>query len=255
MRVRVPPSVFRYMLTFGLIGKLLKHSFSKSYFTQKFQSLNLSYSYELFELENLNEISDLLKKPDLKGLNVTIPYKTAILNYVDDLSPEVKTIGAANVLVKRNNQWIAYNTDVIGFEKSLKEFISDFSNMKAIVLGNGGASKAVVYVLQKLLIPYIVIARKPQNNNELQWSYFPYYAKEFLLWINTTPVGMYPHTEQILAIDFSLATAQHFLYDLIYNPEITSFLQNGSCYGAKTLNGLNMLYYQADAAWDIWQSH
>lgn len=238
---------------FGLIGKSLKHSFSKSYFTKKFNTLNLPFQYNLFELENLQNLPTLLKQPNLKGLNVTIPYKTEILKYVDKLSPEVEKIGAANVLSKENQEWVAYNTDVMGFEKSFIDFVSNFKNLKAIVIGNGGAAKAVIFVLEKLLIPYIVIARNPRKINEIPFEKFSDFAEEYKIWINTTPVGMYPNSHEVLNIDFSLASSDHYLFDLIYNPEKTSFMLAGEKYGAKTQNGLEMLHLQADAAWDIWK--
>lgn len=238
---------------FGLIGKSLKHSFSKSYFTQKFRLLNLPFSYNLYELENLQQVQCLLQSPHLSGLNVTIPYKSEILNYVDKLSPEVQMIGAANVLAKEQHIWVAYNTDTIGFEKSLLNFIPQSIELKAIILGNGGASKAVQYVLNKLSIPYVVMARNPKNSNELPFDQFSHYAESYSIWINTTNVGMYPNTHEILNIDFALASPNHYLLDLIYNPEETTFLKEGKKYGAKTKNGLEMLHLQADAAWDIWK--
>lgn len=239
---------------FGLVGKSLKHSFSKAYFEKKFQVLSLPYIYELFELSDISDIRSLLTNPLVVGLNVTIPYKAQVLKYVKCFSSEVEQIQAANVLVKEKQGWKAYNTDVIGFEQSLIRFIDKSSNIKALVLGNGGASKAVIYVLKKMQIPYIVLARNPQNSNELSIKDFTNYASNYKLWINTTPVGMYPEIENRLEIDFSLATPNHYLYDLIYNPEKTSFILEGEKYGAQTKNGLEMLYLQAEAAWDLWKS-
>ncbi len=238
---------------FGLIGKSLKHSFSQNYFTHKFTSLNLPFSYHLYELENLESIHELLNRANLKGLNVTIPYKTDVLRYVNKVSPEVQQIGAANVLCRENNLWVAYNTDTIGFQKSLFRFLPQQKSFQAIVLGNGGASKAVTYVLEEMNIPYVVIARTPQNSQQIPIEQFADYAKDYKLWINTTPIGMYPHFDEVLNIDFSLASASHYLFDLIYNPEETSFMLEGKKYGAKTQNGLEMLHLQADAAWEIWQ--
>lgn len=253
MRVRVPPSVFFKAMHFGLIGKSLKHSFSKDYFIQKFHFFNLPFHYHLYELQSLEEVVHLLNQPNFKGLNVTIPFKSDILKYADKLSPEVEKIGAANVLAKEGHIWVAYNTDTIGFEKSLLSFIPELKHLNAVVLGNGGASKAITYVLEKLLIPYVIIARNPQTINQFPLNKFSNFAKEYKLWINTTPVGMYPNSHEILNIDFSLSSSEHYLYDLIYNPEETTFLKEGKKHGTKTKNGLEMLYLQADAAWNIWE--
>ncbi len=240
-------------MNFGLIGKSLKHSFSKNYFSNKFHSLNQPFEYNLYEFENLDNVKDLLNESNHKGLNITIPFKSEILKYADKLSPEVEKIGAANVFAKENDVWVAYNTDTTGFEKSLLNFIPNPFNIQAIVLGNGGASKAIVYVLEKLNIPYLIIARNPRNINEYPFHQFSEFAKDYKLWVNTTPIGMYPNSHEILNIDFSLASPEHYLFDLVYNPEKTSFMLAGEKYGAKTQNGLEMLYLQADAAWEIWK--
>jgi len=241
-------------MKFGLIGKSLKHSFSKNYFDSKFSTLNLNHSYHLFELISIDQISSLLLDDELVGLNVTVPYKSEVLEYVDELSPEVKTIGAANVLVKNQNQWIAHNTDVIGFEKSIFHFIPNLTNQKVLVIGNGGSAKAVTFILKKHNIMHVIIARNPKNSSEIPFSQFSQWACDCKVWINTTPVGMYPNDHESLDIDFDLLSENHYLYDLIYNPEVTNFLKEGIKRGAKIRNGLEMLYLQAEGAWEIWSS-
>jgi shikimate dehydrogenase len=241
-------------MKFGLIGKSLKHSFSKNYFHNKFNQLQLSHSYDLFELNQISDVKFLLENDEVFGLNVTVPYKTEILSYVDVQSKEVQEIGAANVLCKQNGQWHAYNTDVIGFENSFLGFVNEIKEQRAIVIGNGGAAKAVIYVLKKLKIPFVTIARPPQNSNEIPLHDFALYGKTYKIWINTTPVGMYPDVDATLPIDYSCISSEHYLYDLIYNPELTTFLNEGRKYGAKIKNGLEMLYLQAEATWGIWST-
>jgi shikimate dehydrogenase len=245
--------------TYGLLGKKLSHSFSKKYFSEKFKTLSIEDSeYLNFEI---NEI-DLIKKivsdyPNLKGLNVTIPYKESVINWLDELSEEVKIIGAVNTIkVERvNNKPFlkGYNTDAYGFAQSIKPFL-DYNHQRVLILGNGGAAKAVKYVLNNLGIDYIVVSRNPDmTKNELAYSDLNEYAiSQYKFIINTTPLGMYPNENDFPNIPYSGISNLHLCVDLIYNPEKTIFLQKSEIQGAKILNGLTMLIMQAEKAWKIW---
>lgn len=238
---------------FGLIGKSLKHSFSKDYFTDKFHRLGLPYTYDLFEIQAIDEIKALLELPNLIGLNVTVPYKEAVLAYVDEYSEEVSSIRAANVLCREGDLWKAYNTDAVGFEQSLFSWLGLDFRGKGMVIGNGGASKAVQWVLKKHQIPFYVLVRTMRQVHEIAWEYAAAVAKDCNLWINTTPIGMYPNISEGLDLPYHLLTPHHYVYDLIYNPSETSFMSAAQKMGAKAKNGLDMLYKQADAAWNLWQ--
>ena len=235
---------------FGLIGFSLEHSFSPQYFHSKFNELGLQdYDYRLFPLESIEEFKDL-NTENLKGLNVTIPYKQSIIKYLDDIEAEALEVGAVNTIQIKNGRCIGYNTDVYGFEQSLSSFLLDeISNVNALILGSGGASKAVSYVLQKLKMPYTIISRSSEwNYDRLRGETLESYR----LIINTTPLGMSPYLNQMPQIDYSQIGTSHFLYDLIYNPEKTLFLEQGLKHGARIKNGLEMLKLQADKSWEIW---
>ena len=238
---------------YGLIGKKLGHSFSKSYFTEKFKKLNLDFQYNLFEL-NESEIKDFLNKTLAVGLNVTVPYKTEVLKYVQIQSEEVKIIGATNVLKKTKEGWKAFNSDIIGFEQSLLEFLGEKNIKNAIVLGTGGAAKAAKFVLEKLNIQTIFVSSSNQENSITYENLFELDLNDFPLIINTTPSGMFPEIELFPKFPFDKITNDHFVYDMIYNPIETEFLKRSKLQGAKIINGLKMLEYQADAAWQIWNS-
>ncbi|MDR2121548.1 MAG: shikimate dehydrogenase [Flavobacteriaceae bacterium] len=236
-------------MNFGLVGKNISYSFSQKYFTQKFISLGLSnYSYEVFDIQNTNELPDLFKLPNLAGFNVTIPYKQDIMGLLDELSPEAEKIGAVNTVKIHNGKKKGFNTDATGFKDSLLPLL-ETQHTSALVLGSGGASKAVTYILEQLGIRYTVISRKGENsydslNREIVSSNF--------LLINTTPVGTFPKVEDSPPFPLEFITSQHLVYDLIYNPEETKFLRLAKERGAKTKNGLEMLHLQAEAAWNIW---
>jgi len=250
-------------MEFGLVGKTLKHSFSQQYFTDKFARLGLPYSYKLIELENLDALPHLLaSQPNLLGLNVTIPYKEAILGYATELSLGVQAAGAANTLVRLpQGGWGAYNTDTIGFTDALKEKLESLHwpmPQSAWVLGTGGASKAVQVALGLLEIPYLVAGRT--QGTDLQGK--PVVGYKTLgslpvasLWVNTTPVGQYPLVENDLPLPYHLLGPENLVYDVVYNPAQTLFLQKAAAQGAATLNGLPMLYGQAEAAWAIWHRY
>ncbi|MCD0457401.1 shikimate dehydrogenase [Chryseobacterium sp. LC2016-27] len=233
----------------GLIGKNISYSFSKKYFEDKFKKKKLNdLSYEIFDLQEINEIEELLLKPDLLGFNVTIPYKEKVLDYLDELSDEAKKIGAVNCVLIENGKKTGYNTDAFGFEKTLIAHKKPH-HKSALVLGNGGAAKAVQYVLDKHDIPYQTISRRSEvnfDNLDLKT------VSENKLIIQCTPVGTFPNIEDCLNFPFEALTDQHLVIDLIYNPECSKFLLNSSQNGAKTVNGYYMLEQQAEKAWEIW---
>lgn len=247
------------MPEFGLIGNPLEHSFSKKYFTEKFERENLSgYQYRLFPLRSIEELpAFVLQNTDLKGFNVTSPYKKSIIPYLGFLDPVAKETGAVNTvsIVRKNNQIIlkGFNTDTIGFEISLQQFVSN-NSIKAIILGSGGASNAVKYVLKKRNIPFVQVSRNPTSSNMISYQDISkQLMDQYHLIINTTPVGTFPEINVFPDIPYTFLSVNHFLFDLVYNPPETSFLQKGSAMGCKGINGLQMLYFQADAAFKIWQ--
>ncbi len=244
------------MRLFGLIGYPLGHSFSKKYFTQKFKQEQIPNSqYDLFPLKNISLFRELLlAHPNLKGLNVTIPYKQLVIPFLDDLNVEAKEVNAVNTIkFLPNGTTCGYNTDIYGFEKSLHPLLQKHHN-HALILGTGGAAKAVAYILKKLGINYKMVSRNPSTNTQ-QISYNAIDAatmQQHLLIINTTPLGMHPHEESCPNIPYALTTKHHLFYDLVYNPECTAFLAKGKTKQANTKNGLEMLYLQAERAWEIW---
>lgn len=242
------------MKRFGLIGKKLSHSFSKKYFTDKFQQLDLpDHVYDLFELDSIKEVEKLKKIEGLVGFNITVPYKQEIIPYLSELDKSAEKVGAVNVVEVQKGKWIGYNSDYYGFLYSLQHWIANEPINSAIILGSGGASKAVKSSLEELDISYKIASRSPQK---FQISYEQcnqlLSASEVQLIVNTTPLGMSPNTDAVPPIDFSTINDQHFLYDLIYNPEETQFLTIGKSKGAHIKNGLEMLHLQAEESWKIW---
>ena len=236
------------MRTFGLIGKSLTHSLSQQYFTQKFiQEKVEDVEYQLFSLTNIKEIKALLKLPSLCGFNVTIPYKTEIISYLDELDTVAQEVGAVNCVVKHNNKWIGYNTDVIGFEKTLQEI--EAQNF-ALVLGSGGAAKAVCYVLKQKNIPFQIVSRKKTAETITYQDITETLMRQISIIINTTPLGMFPNIEEMPQIPYTAVNSNHILIDLIYNPEETLFLKEGKQRGALVVNGLTMFKTQAQANYD-----
>ncbi|MCS6833170.1 MAG: shikimate dehydrogenase [Flammeovirgaceae bacterium] len=240
---------------YGLIGKTLSHSFSKKYFTEKFERENIPNSrYELFELPSIDDFPKLIaENPSLRGLNVTIPYKEAVIPFLDELSPAAERIGAVNVIAFSGNRLIGHNSDYIGFKHSLKNFIPSQA-LKALVLGTGGASKAVCVALEDLHIPYLLVSRTAHHSTIAYKQIDLSIMRSHQLIINTTPLGMYPNINTFPMIPYEWLTEQHYLYDLVYNPSETIFLQKGKEKKAKTMGGLAMLYAQAEEAWKIWQN-
>lgn len=239
------------MRRFGLIGHPLGHSFSKAYFTEKFEKENLDCEYLNYDLDDISAVKTLASSQHLKGFNVTIPYKEAIIPYLSELDPVAKEVGAVNtVKVLPDGRFKGYNTDVIGFDLSLRG-AKRRGNLCALILGTGGASKAVQYVLHRKGIPFHVVSRYPQKGDVTYEDLTRMTIQDHPLIINTTPVGMAPSTSASPNIPYEAITPQHILFDLIYNPEETLFLRYGRESGATTINGLAMLHAQAEASWTI----
>ncbi|MDZ4664956.1 MAG: shikimate dehydrogenase [Bacteroidota bacterium] len=242
------------MSEYGLIGKNLSHSFSKAYFEKKFKELGLDYlEYTNFELENIEDIKQVLaRNPELRGFNVTIPYKENIIPFLDELSPEARGIAAVNCVKITNGKLIGYNTDAYGFASSIKPFLEP-QHSRALILGTGGSSKAVVFVLKQLNVEVFFASTSKKRQGT-----FPYEALNERLFnackfiINTTPVGMFPNINECPSIPYECFSPQHLVYDLIYNPEETLFLQKAKAQGATIINGLSMLHLQAEKSWEIW---
>lgn len=247
-------------MNLGLIGKSLSHSFSKSYLEEKFTKEDKSdFLYSNFDLENLDTFPELVLQQRLAGLNVTKPYKESIIPLLNELDVTAKEIGAVNCIKitwENNTPFLkGYNTDYYGFAQSIKPFLEPI-HQKALILGTGGASKAIAYALKNVGVDfYYVTTGEKKAANYFHYSELnEYVLNAFKLIVNCTPLGMYPKTEVFPEIPFQYLTSEHLLYDLIYNPEETLFLQKGKAQGAVTINGLNMLKLQADKAWEIWHS-
>lgn len=241
------------MKVYGLIGNPLTHSFSKKYFTQKFLENNLQdYKYENFELEAITELPVLLREqPGLLGFNVTIPYKQAIVPFLAYQDEIVKDTGACNCVKIINGALHGFNTDVKGFQLSLSHFLRG-EKPDALILGTGGASKAVEYSLGKMGLSYKVVSRIRSKGFLAYNDLSAEIMQRHLLIINTTPLGTFPKVEEAPAIPYELLTARHYLFDLVYNPPETSFLSRGAAAGAHVLNGYEMLVLQAEESWRIW---
>ncbi|MEQ8925815.1 MAG: shikimate dehydrogenase [Fulvivirga sp.] len=240
------------MRQFGLIGKKLSHSFSKNYFTEKFNLLGLDdHSYELFELSSIEQIKAVFETKNIEGLNVTVPYKEDVIPYLDGLDQSAEKVKAVNVIKITNGKNVGYNSDYIGFKNSLNNWLPQQYQGTALILGTGGASKAVSCALSDLKIPYTFVSRKP-TANEISYQEASSLLPQAHLIINTTPLGMAPDTNTCPDLDFNQITSEHYLYDLVYNPEETLFLAKGKSKGASIKNGLEMLHLQAEESWKIW---
>lgn len=239
------------IIKYGLLGRDISYSFSQRYFTEKFRRLCLkNYYYDIFDVPNLEALPKILSNSEVKGFNVTIPYKEKIIPFLDELSDEAKKIMAVNTVKIIDDKMIGYNTDVFGFEKTLCLYKENF-HQKAMVLGNGGAAKAVKFVLEKYNIPFVMVSRKSEDlnfNNLLEKMVFDYQ-----IIIQCTPVGTYPNINECVTFPFEGLTDHHLVIDLIYNPEFTQFMKNATQQGAKCVNGYYMLKQQAEKAWEIWQ--
>ena len=238
------------MRIFGLLGKRLSHSFSSSYFNEKFFKEEITNTkYLNFELNDISEFPQLIKKQNLSGLNVTLPYKESIIPFLDELSENAKSIGAVNTIQIANGKLIGHNTDIIGFKQSITPLLAGRNT--ALILGDGGAAKAVKFVFNQLNISYKTINR----NNSFDYSDITLQLIDFnTIIINTTPLGMIPEIKNYPKIPYELLTEKHLLFDLIYNPKETLFLKYGRANKACTKNGLEMLQIQAETSWNIWNT-
>lgn len=245
------------MKKYGLIGFPLTHSFSKQYFTEKFESESIDSTYDNFEIDNISKFPEIIKNnPELIGLNVTIPYKEQVIPFLDDLNESAKEIGAVNtVKIIRNGSGVylkGFNTDTFGFETSLKPLLKPH-HKKALILGTGGASKALKYVLNNLGIDFVSASIEELKENEIRYEEIDKeMMKERLLIINATPLGTYPKVETYPNIPYLYLSEKHLLFDLVYNPEISAFLRKGIDMGATTKNGYEMLLLQAKKSYEIW---
>ncbi len=243
---------------FGLIGATVSHSFSKAYFDEKFFREGLrDYHYELFPLNSINDIESLLKDTKgLTGLNVTIPYKEQVFKYLDEVDGFAKRIGAVNVIKIKDGKLQGFNTDSDAFFETIEKWLPEENKLSALILGTGGSSKAVQEALKKLGVSFTIVSREAGKGNltytDLEKD--SSHIKNNLLVINTTPLGMSPNTEAMPPIDFEHIGADHYVYDLIYNPARTMFLQKAEMSGAKIKNGLEMLHIQAEKSWMIWNN-
>ncbi len=238
---------------YGLIGYPLSHSFSPAYFNNKFASEKIDARYDAYAIPIIDELATLLKEhPLLKGLNVTIPYKEQVVPLLHDIDTAARDIGAVNCIDIRDGRLIGYNTDYIGFVESLRPLLQA-QHTHALVLGTGGAAKAVIYALKQLGIEYKIVSR---TGGDMQYADVDEQVlKQYKLIINTTPLGMYPEIDKAPDIPYQYLGEEHLLYDLVYNPEETLFLQKGRQQGATIKNGYEMLILQAEAAWQIWNTN
>ena len=246
------------MKKLGLLGKNISYSFSRTYFKNKFENENINnISYENFDIENIDLFPSIIKNTKgLKGLNITIPYKEQVIPYLDKINKKAKDIGAVNTIrITKKGKLVGYNTDCYGFKNTLKPFIKE-NHKKALILGTGGASKAIAYSLNEMGISYQYVSRKLSDG--IGFSYETLTEDDIVdnqIIINSTPLGTFPNIEECPNIPYHAISEKHILFDLIYNPEETRFLQQGKLNKATTINGLNMLRLQAEKAWSIWDLH
>ncbi|MBP3713778.1 MAG: shikimate dehydrogenase [Phocaeicola sp.] len=245
------------MKKYGLIGFPLGHSFSRNYFNNKFADEKIDAEYVNFEIPSIQDFRRVIEEnPNIYGLNVTIPYKQQVIPYLDELDADAEEIGAVNVIkfIREAGQklkLVGYNSDIVGFMGSIKPLLKPH-HRKALILGTGGASKAIVYGLRKLGISSVFVSRTKKEGMLTYDDLTPEIMQEFTVIINCTPVGMFPHTDACPALPYECLTGKHLLFDLIYNPEETLFMKKGAAQGAITKNGLEMLLLQAIGAWSIW---
>lgn len=240
-------------LKFGLVGKNISYSFSRGYFADKFKNENLPHSYVNFDLQSIDELKDIIENTsNLKGLNVTIPYKEEVIPLLDKLNKRAKKIGAVNTIKIKKGKLIGFNTDYDGFKNSLKPHLKKH-HKNALILGTGGASKAIAHALKKFSIKYHYVSRNKKEGVTYTYSKLTEdIITSFQIIINCTPIGTFPNINECPDIPYDGITDKHILYDLIYNPEETKFLNCGKLKGATTINGLEMLKLQAEKSWEIW---
>ncbi|MBS1588691.1 MAG: shikimate dehydrogenase [Bacteroidetes bacterium] len=240
---------------YGLIGFPIGHSFSAAYFTDKFAKEKVDAEYRLFPLPGLENFPKLLQQySSLQGLNVTLPHKQQILRFLDNIDDAAMQVGAVNCIAIHKGNLTGFNTDIIGFKNSLEPLLKTH-HTRALVLGTGGSAMAVQYVLKGLNIAFANVSRTPGKDALLYADITPETIQQYPLIINTTPVGMFPQTEALPSLPYASLTAQHLLFDLVYNPVETAFLRQGKSYGATTKNGFEMLQLQAEASWEIWNAY
>lgn len=242
---------------YGLIGYPLGHSFSISYFNQKFADEGINAKYENFEIMSIDQLQEILDmNTTLRGLNVTIPYKEKVIEFLDSITPEAQAIGAVNVIrvihEGKNIKLKGYNSDVIGFTQSIEPMLDKKWHKKALILGTGGASKAINYGLKSLGLETVFVSRYQRPGTIQYETITPEVVKEYNVIINCTPVGMYPHSEECPPLPYEAMDYHTILYDLIYNPDETLFMRKGREQGAEVKNGLEMLLLQAFASWEFW---
>ena len=238
----------------GLIGKDISYSFSRGYFATKFEEQNLPFTYENFDLQHISEFKQLfIKDHNIVGFNVTIPYKEDIIPYLDSLNKKARKIGAVNTItINKKGHLKGYNTDCYGFKKSIKPFLKPH-HKKALILGTGGASKAIAYTLKRLGIKFEYVSRTKKTGVKFTYEILTSeILNTYTIIINSTPIGTHPNVDESPNIPYDGITNKHFLFDVIYNPSETKFLKIGKSKGAETCNGLKMLEYQAEKAWEIW---
>ena len=246
------------MEKYGLIGYPLRHSFSIGYFNEKFRSEGINAEYVNFEIPNINDFMEVIEEnPNLCGLNVTIPYKEQVIPFLNELDRDTAKIGAVNVIKiirqpKGKVKLVGYNSDIIGFKRSIEPLLNE-THRKALILGTGGASKAVFQGLKQLGVGATLVSRKPKEHCITYEEITPKTMQQYTVIVNTTPLGMYPNINACPDIPYDLLTPDHLLYDLLYNPDETLFMKKGKEKGAVVKNGLEMLLLQAFAAWEIWQ--
>lgn len=247
------------MELYGLLGKSLNHSFSGNYFGKKFEEEGIDAEYQMFEFEDVPDLHDFVKEhPNLQGFNVTIPYKRKMVSQLDEMSSVVTMTGNTNVIkvIRKDNKikLSGFNTDVIGFEKSLIPLLKKRNNLRALILGTGGAAHSVAYVLRKLGTYFYFVTRHPNKLEMINYSWItPEIMKESQLIINATPVGMFPDSESCPDLPYDSLGPSHILYDLVYNPPESNFLKKGKEAGSVLKNGQEMLEIQAEESWKIWK--
>ncbi|WP_185857217.1 shikimate dehydrogenase family protein [Blattabacterium cuenoti] len=246
-------------IIYGLIGRDIKYSFSRKFFLEKFKRESIvNVDYEIFDIPKIENVSFIFQNPYLKGCNVTIPYKTSVIPFLTKITPEAKSIGSVNVIKINNKCRTGFNTDVLGFEYSFQKNLNRFvnkKNLKALVLGSGGVSKTISFVLKKLQIPYQCVSRKKNIGFLVYEDINQSLLKEYKIIINCTPVGTYPDINSCPYLPYQYVSSEHYFYDLVYNPNKTLFLRNAEKKGALIKNGLEMLYIQAEESWKIWKNN